>query len=508
MVGLDGYIVEVEVDISPGLPSFTIVGLPDTAVQESRERVRSAIRNSGFEFPLRRITVNLAPADLKKAGLAYDLPIAVGILLSSGQVSQEVSQSLFLGELSLDGSLRRTNAILPMVAAGSQHGFKTVFVPPENASEASLVDDVTIFPVDNLAELAAHFRGELEIQPFSGQEDGLSAIDRVAKRLNDGEGPEFAFDLSHVRGQYHAKRALEVAAAGAHNLVMIGPPGGGKTLLARCLPSILPTMTTREALDVSKIYSVSGMLPTTRPFVTERPFRAPHYTISNAGLVGGGRVPKPGEITLAHRGVLFLDELPEFGHTALEALRQPLEDHTVTIGRVQGNITFPANFMLVAAMNPCPCGFYGDPRKQCSCPPSAVAKYQRRISGPLLDRIDMFAEVPAVEYAELVGPEPQEVSAHVRRRVEVAGQLQRARFEGTPLTTNSEMGPADVWKMCQVEESAKGLLQAAMEQLNLSARAFHRVLKVSLTIADLAGSSSIGLPHLAEALQYRPRGLV
>ena len=502
VVGLDGYIVEVEVDISPGLPAFTIVGLPDTAVQESRERVRSAIRNSGFEFPMRRITVNLAPADLRKAGPAYDLPIAVGILLSSGQVTDDVSNSLFLGELSLDGTLRRTSAILSMVAVGRQQGLSKVFVPMDNASEASLVEGVEAVPAHNLAELAGHLRGELELSAFCGEQ-------YVAEKSGCYDTSSSAdVDIANVRGQDHAKRALEVAAAGAHNLLMVGPPGGGKTLLARAMPTILPSMSNEEAMEVTKIYSIGGMLPTTHPLISDRPFRSPHYTISNAGLVGGGRLPKPGEITLAHRGVLFLDELPEFGHSALESLRQPLEDRRVSISRAQGSVTFPANFMLVGAMNPCPCGFHGDPKKNCTCAPSTVAKYQRRISGPLMDRIDLVVEVPAVEYDDLVAPEGHECSAQLRPRVETARQRQRERFHATRLAANSEMGPREVWDLCQAEEAAKKLLQTAMNQLNLSARAFHRVLKVALTIADLEGSPTIGVAHLAEALQYRPRGMV
>ena len=502
VVGLDGYIVEVEVDISPGLPAFTIVGLPDTAVQESRERVRSAIRNSGFEFPMRRITVNLAPADLRKAGPAYDLPIAVGILLSSGQVTDDVSNSLFLGELSLDGTLRRTSAILSMVAVGRQQGLSKVFVPMDNASEASLVEGVEAVPAHNLAELAGHLRGELELSAFCGEQ-------YVAEKSGCYDTSSSAdVDIANVRGQDHAKRALEVAAAGAHNLLMVGPPGGGKTLLARAMPTILPSMSNEEAMEVTKIYSIGGMLPTSHPLISDRPFRSPHYTISNAGLVGGGRLPKPGEITLAHRGVLFLDELPEFGHSALESLRQPLEDRRVSISRAQGSVTFPANFMLVGAMNPCPCGFHGDPKKNCTCAPSTVAKYQRRISGPLMDRIDLVVEVPAVEYDDLVAPEGHECSAQLRPRVETARQRQRERFHATPLASNSEMGPREVWDLCQAEEAAKKLLQTAMNQLNLSARAFHRVLKVALTIADLEGSPTIGVAHLAEALQYRPRGMV
>ena len=501
VVGLDGYLVEVEVDISPGLPAFTIVGLPDTAVQESRERVRSAIRNSGFEFPMRRITVNLAPADLRKAGPAYDLPIAVGVLLSSGQVTDDVANSLFLGELSLDGSLRRTRAILSMVAVGREQGLSKVYVPVDNASEASLVEGMDAVPVHNLAELAGHLRGELELSVFCREQ-------YVAEKPGcyDTSGGADV-DIGNVRGQDHAKRALEVAAAGAHNLLLVGPPGGGKTLLARAMPTILPSMTNQEALEVTKIYSVGGMLPTSHPLISNRPFRSPHYTISNAGLVGGGRLPKPGEITLAHRGVLFLDELPEFGHSALESLRQPLEDRTVSISRAQGSVTFPANFMLVGAMNPCPCGFHGDPKKNCTCAPSTIAKYQRRISGPLLDRIDLVVEVPAVEYDDLVGHESQQGSALIRPRVESARQRQRERFNATSLASNSEMGPREVWDFCQIEEAAKSLLQTAMNQLNLSARAFHRVLKVALTIADLEGTPVIGVHHIAEALQYRPRSM-
>ena len=495
IVGLDGAIVEVEVDISPGLPAFNIVGLPDTAVQEARERVRAAIRNSGCEFPVRRITVNLAPADLKKEGPAYDLPIAVGILKSSGQLPSEENTHLYLGELSLDGGVRHTRGILPMVALARDEGFAQVFVPSADAREAALVEGTTIRPVESLEGLVAHLRGEQVIQPHQ-MDDLLLSTEGAAPR-----GP----DLSHVKGQEHAKRALEVAASGGHNLIMTGPPGSGKTLLARTLPSILPTMAPEEALEATKIYSITGLLPSDQPFIRQRPFRSPHYTTSHAGLVGGGRTPRPGEITLAHRGVLFLDELPEFGHTALESLRQPMEDHVVTISRAQWNVTFPCNFMLVGAMNPCPCGYYGDPKKECSCSPSMVSKYQRRISGPLMDRMDVFVEVPSVEYEKLVDSDQGEGSASVQKRVEAAREVQRVRFQGSSMASNAEMGPAEVWEFCQVDEGAKGLLQAAMNQLNLSARAFHRVLKLSRTIADLAGSDSINIAHLAEALQYRPR---
>jgi magnesium chelatase family protein len=495
VVGLEGVIVEVEVDIASGLPSLTIVGLPDAAVQEARERVRAAIRNSGYVFPTRRITVNLAPADLKKEGPAYDLAIAIGILLSSEQVSADISQSLFLGELSLDGSLRPTQGILSMVALAQEKDISTVYLPTINAKEASLVEGIRIIPISTLSELVSHLSAEKVIPDY-------------VPDMGSGEAAELRWsgvDMAHIKGQEHVKRALEVAAAGGHNLIMSGPPGSGKTLMARSLPSILPPMTTAEVLEVTKVYSVSGLLPSDVSLVSERPFRSPHYTISHAGLVGGGRWPRPGEISLSHRGVLFLDELPEFGHAGLEALRQPLEDRVVTISRAQGSVTFPANFMLVAAMNPCPCGFHGDPVKECTCSPSMVSRYQKRISGPLLDRIDMFVEVPRVEYEKLAADDLAESSEKVRARVEAARSLQTERFKGTRFTCNADMTAVEVREFCKVEGAAQSLLAAAMKQFYLSARAFHRILKLARTIADLAGADVIGTSYLAEAVQYRPR---
>ncbi len=499
-LGLDGHIIEVETDFNPraGIPNFTIVGLPDSAIKESRERVRAAIKNSGLQFPNKGYVINLSPADLPKHGPAYDLAIAVGVLAATDQVPLEAIQgTVFLGELSLDGSVRHVKGIMPMVHTAQQAGYATVCVPAEDAEEAALVQCIQVIPVQSLGQLVEHL---YQLNPIPPQPPVTSLHDD-APSLAEG-----IVDFADVKGQQMVKRALEIAAGGNHNVRLVGPPGTGKTLLARAIPGILPRLSYEEALEVTRVYSVADMLPRDHPLIRSRPFRAPHHTISEAGMIGGGSIPRPGETTLAHRGVLFLDECVEMPVRVLEVLRQPIEDKIVTISRAKGSLTFPANFLLVLAMNPCPCGFHGDPVKTCTCTPAMIARYQGKLSGPLLDRIDIHVDVPRVEYDKLMNTERAEPSAAIRERVENARQRQRQRFAGAAgLFANADMGVSDIQQYCQLTPDARQLLELSVRRMQLSARVYHRVLKLSRTIADLAGAEHIEVPHVAEAIQYRPR---
>lgn len=495
VVGLSAALVEVEVDVSGGLPAIVIVGLPDTAVQEAKVRVKSAIKNSNSAFPRSRVSINLAPADVPKNGTHFDLPIAVSILLNSQQIIFDPKDKLILGELALDGSIRPITGVLPIALMAREAGFKRLIIPKDNSKEACLVSDIEIIPVESLIQLVGFLQGLIKILPLEPMD-----WSRLLK------SPEVIFDMKLVKGQEAAKRALEIAAAGGHNLLLSGPPGTGKTLLARAMPSILPKLTVGEVLEITKIYSVAGLLNLDKNLVTTRPFRSPHHTISGVALVGGGSSPKPGEISLSHRGVLFLDEFPEFSRTALENLRQPLEDGVVTVARASGTVTFPAKFTLIAAQNPCPCGYFSDPTKSCICTPSQIMKYQKKISGPLLDRIDLHVEVGRVEYEKLASDSVGESSELVQERAQSARDIQTQRFKNfSGIRTNSEMGIKEIKEFCRLGSAEQEFMKAAVVKMYLSARSYHRMLKLARTIADLEKTDILTISHLAEALQYRPK---
>ena len=493
VLGIEAHLVQTQVDVGTGLAKVTIVGLPDTAVQEARERVASAIRNSNFAFPAHRVTINLAPADIRKEGPAFDLPIALAVLAATEQIAgEDVERLVAVGELSLDGSVRPISGVLPIALAARDARRAGLIVPADNVAEATVVEGLNVYPVRTLWEAA-----EVVAQPEQRQPAPPSAGEW---RLSD---PKYPTDFSEVKGQPHVKRALEVAAAGGHNVVMVGPPGSGKTMLAMRIPTILPPLRTEEALEVTKVYSISGKLPAGRGLMTTRPFRSPHHTISAAGLAGGGTIPTPGEISLAHHGVLFMDELPEFGRDALEVMRQPLEDGVVSVSRVAGTADFPARVMLVAALNPCPCGYYMDATRSCSCSVTKIRRYLQRISGPLLDRVDIHIEVPRLKKEELLTPANGEPSSAVRVRVKQARETQAGRFAEAGIYCNAHMLPRHLKQFCPISDEVRSFLSNAIDQLGLSARAFDRVVKLSRTIADLDGSEQIALPHVAEAIQYR-----
>jgi len=496
--GVDAYIVRVETHIDNGLHNFSVVGLPDSAVKESRDRVMAAIKNTGLFFPfVKRITINLSPADIKKEGSGFDLPIAIGILAAAEQVKGDFEKSIFIGELALNGKIRKVNGVLPIILMAKEKGFSRIFLPKSNAKEASLVEGVKIYPAETLIDLIFHLNNEKLIREYKRPKNSVDFSE------------EINFDMADVVGQEFAKRALEIAASGAHNVFMIGPPGAGKTLLARTIPSIMPKMSEDEILEVTKIYSVSGIYNKDKSVQTARPFRSPHHTASNIALVGGGQYPRPGEVTLAHHGVLFLDEIAEFSKSVLEALRQPLEDRVITISRAAGTLQFPAYFTLVAAMNPCPCGYLNHPTKNCTCSPSQIIRYQKKISGPLLDRMDLYLDIPPVKYDKLLGKKSGEPSLNIRNRVEKARIVQALRFSNSNLNikTNSQMGNKEIKIFCALDSESENLMKSALERLNLSARSFYRILKIARTIADLESTENIKTNHLAEALQYRPKDM-